>query len=144
MRLRRAKLAAVNSNFRGALKRVLTELLRHADEWGYEITDTAEVLAAEWYTDKEVKKLVVELLNELGLDKSAIVSEAIQYSAEALELLDRMLASAEARRAKAIRFVLEMDSKFGHRLNNASGRVIDAQATIIGEASAPNRPRRVQ
>src|SRR5262249_23526327 len=54
------------------------------------------------FTDKEAKNQVSELLGRFDLDESAIEAEAIRRSSADLELLDRMLASLETRRNKAL------------------------------------------
>jgi hypothetical protein len=143
-RLRRAKIATVNLAFRSALESILIELLRRAPEWGYEIRDSAEQLASEWFSDKGVRKLILDLLKQLGLDESAIESEAIRHSIKDLETLDQMLASAEARRNKALRLVAEYRTEFARRLRQATDRVIDGEAVVIEERADQGRARRVQ
>jgi len=144
LRLRRVKAATINSAFQYALMSILVGLLPHADEWGYEIPDTAQELATKWFSDERARKLVLELLKKVGLNESAIESKAIANSTRDLVVLDQMLASAEARRDKALRFVAEYRSEFASLLRQATGRVIEGEAVVIDEGVAQARARHVQ
>jgi hypothetical protein len=100
--LRRCKVVIINSAFRRALKNLLEQFLGQANEDAFEVADEAEALAQAWFTDKEAKKQVSEILARFNLDESAIEAEAIRRSSSDLELLDRMLTSLESRRNKAL------------------------------------------
>ena len=81
----------------------------------------------EWFTDRAAKKRVSELFKEFQLDEFAIEAEAIRRSASDLEMLDRMLASYEARRDKALRHLAECRGVFVHQLRETSDRIIDGK-----------------
>src|SRR5207249_10443109 len=100
LRLRRCKVVIINSAFRSALEGLLMRALRQPGQYG--VRNQAEALAHAWFTDKEAKKQVSEILSEFELDESAIEAEAIRASSSDLELLDRMLASLESRRDKVL------------------------------------------
>jgi hypothetical protein len=65
-----------------------------------------------WFTDKEAKSQVSELLSRFELDESAIGAEAIRKSSSDLELLERMLTSLETRRDKALGCVVEYRARY--------------------------------
>ena len=74
LRLRRCQTGIINTSFRIALENVIEQLQRDPDQGSYEDghypnpRKKARVLALEWFTDKEAKKQVLELLNQFGLD----------------------------------------------------------------------------
>src|SRR5580704_2655200 len=116
LRLRRCKAVIVNAGFCAALGHLLTQVLRQPGQLNYSVKDQAEALAIRWFTDYEVKKEVAELLGQFGLDESAIEAEAMRRSCSDLALFDRMLASLEARRNKALRCIQEYRDGFARRV----------------------------
>jgi hypothetical protein len=60
LRLRRCKVVIINSAFRSALEHLFVQLLR----------DEAQALAHAWFTDKEAKTQVSEILSQFKLDES--------------------------------------------------------------------------
>lgn len=145
-RLRRTKIATLNLGFESALRSILLQLLRHAhNDWSpEEIIATAGDLASNWFHEKGVQKLVRELLQQQGLDETAIELQTIRRSMKELEMLDRMLASAEARRDKALLRVAEYRAEFACLLRQASDRVIDGEAVVIDEGAGQARARHAQ
>jgi hypothetical protein len=75
------------------------------------------------------------LLKYFDLDESAIEAEAIRRSAADIELLDRLLASIEARRDKALRRIAEYRGELGRQMRQAADRIIDGKALAIEDAS---------
>ena len=128
LRLRRGKAAIINAAFRDALVHLLTEcletpgLLRPLD-----LDDQVQTLALAWFKNEQGKKRVAKTLNESGLDEYAIEGEAIRRSSSALELLNRMLASLEARRDKALRCIGDYRDGWGRQLRGLSDRMIEGQ-----------------
>jgi len=120
LRLRRCKAVIVNAARRTALQRLLYRLLAAHSE-------KAEYLALGWFTDPEVKKQVAELLGQFGLDELAIEAEAIRCVSSDLALLDRMLASLESRRNKALRCVAEYRGSLARQLRESADRMIEGQ-----------------
>jgi len=90
-------------------------------------SEEAEDLALRWFTDREAKKQVAEVLGQFGLDESAIEAEAIRCVSSDLELLDRMLASLESRRDKALRRVAEYRGSLARQLRESADRLIEGQ-----------------
>jgi hypothetical protein len=71
----------------------------------------------------------LQLLNRVGLDETAIEAQAIMTVSSELELLNRMLASLEARRNKAFRFAEYRDS-LATQLRERSDRIIGKQDVL--------------
>jgi hypothetical protein len=138
LRLRRCKAVIINSAFRGALERLLPQLLRQPGQYGYDVQDEAEGLAHAWFTDQEAKKQVSEILSRFNLDESAIEAEAIRKSSADLELLDRMLTSLESRRNKALGCVAEYRVSLAHQLLESAER-FDAKGVLRLEDAASKR-----
>jgi hypothetical protein len=142
LRLRRCKALIVNAAFRSALETLLAQLLLRPPghtEYSATVRDKAEALAHAWFTDKEAKKRVSELLSRFELDELAIEAEAIRRSSSDLELLDRMLTSLESRRNKALRSVAEYRASLAHQLRESSDRIIDGKDVLRLEDAASKR-----
>ena len=123
LRLRRSKAAIINSAFRDALTKVVTQLLSNPGDW--KNRQKAEKLAREWFSDPGVKKQIAGLLRQFNLDETAIEAEAFRKSAETLERIDRLMASAEARRDKALVCIAQYRGDFGALLRESSDRLVD-------------------
>jgi hypothetical protein len=139
LRLRRCKVVIINSAFRSALEHLLVQLLKGPGQYDYEVEDKAQALAHAWFTDQEAKKQVSEILSRFGLDESAIEAEAIRKSSADLELLDRMLASLETRRNKALGCVAEYRASLAHQLRQSADRIIDGKGVLRLEDAASER-----
>jgi len=142
LRLRRCKVVIINSAFRSALEGVLMQLLREPGQYAHSthLGNQAQALAHAWFTDKEAKKQVSETLSRFDLDESAIEAEAIRRSSSDLELLDRMLASLESRRNKALGCVAEYRASLAHQLRESANRIIDGKDVLRLEHPSSKRP----
>lgn len=134
LRLRRSKTAIVNLAFRGALKDLITQLLREPGQHAFQLGDQPDELAHDWFSDPNVKKQIADLLREFELDESAIEAEALRQSADDLERMDRLMASAEARRDKALVCVVQYRGDFGALLRDSSNRLITKEAPRLEHA----------
>jgi hypothetical protein len=139
LRLRRCKAVIINSAFRSALENLLPQLLRQPGQVEYDVRDEAKGLAHAWFTDKEAKKEVSEILGQFELDESAIEAEAIRRSSSDLELLDRMLTSLESRRDKALCCVAEYRVSLAHQLRESADRVINGKGVLRLEDATSKR-----
>jgi hypothetical protein len=124
LRLRRSKAAIVNLAFREALKELITQLLLEPGQYAHQLGDQPEELARDWFSDAKIKKQIADLLREFDLDESAIEAEAIRKSADDLERIDRLMASAEVRRDKALVCVAQYRGDFGALLRDGSNRLV--------------------
>jgi hypothetical protein len=136
LRLRRCKVYMINAAFSDALEDLLTRLLREPEQAEYNVRDEARYLARAWFTDKDAKKRVSEILSRFELDDSAIEAVAIRRLSSNLELLDRMLTSLESRRNKALGCVAEYRASLAQQLRESADRVIDGKVLRI----EPKRP----
>ena len=139
LRLRRCKVVVINSAFRSALQDLLTQLLKEPGQYDWHVQNEAQALAQGWFTDKEAKKQVSEILSRFDLDESAIEAEAIRRSSADLELLDRMLTSLESRRNKALGCVVEYRASLAHQPRESADRIIDGKGTLRLEDTASER-----
>ena len=136
--LRRCKVVIINSAFRSALANLLVQL-RQPGQQDFQARDPARELAQAWFTDKEAKNQVSELLSRFDLDESAIEAEAVRKSSSELELLDRMLTSLESRRNKALGCVAEYRASLAHQLRESADRIIDGKDVLRLEDAASER-----
>lgn len=137
-RFRRCKVAIINSEFRAALASLLTRLLSEPGADPIRIDDEAAALAEAWFTDTAAQERVAELLKASQLDESAVEAEAIRRLAADLERLDRMIASAESRRNKALRSIAEYRGGLARLLREAGDRIIDGKTLAL---EGPSRKR---
>jgi hypothetical protein len=129
MLYRRIKTGILNNAFKKAAQQILCQiqypragtLSRAVDKYLASI-DTAY----QWLFDPEVKRRVSSMLEEAGLDESAIEAQAFILVADDLAKADRMLKSAEDGRDKALRRIAKHRKGFADQLRGASDRVIAA------------------
>jgi hypothetical protein len=140
LRLRRCKVVIINAAFRTALEILLVQLLKQPGQYEHEVRGEAQVLAEAWFTDKEVKKQISEMLNQFELDESVIEAEAIRKSSSDLELLERMLTSLESRRDKALGCVVQYRASLAHQLRESADRIIDGKDVLRLEPASGKRP----
>jgi hypothetical protein len=138
-RMRRYKVGIISAEFRAALEGILDRLMREPGDSrqvyiGNAMRAEAESLAKEWFTDQEAKERVSELLRQFQLDESVIEAEAFRNSVADIEKLDRLLASAEARRNSALRQISKYRDVFAQRLRDSSDRIIEGKALTIEHA----------
>jgi hypothetical protein len=126
LRLRRGKAAIINAAFRDAFADVLTKCLTKPGKFQL-VRGDAETLTLDWFRGEEGKKRVAEILSQNGLDEYAVEGEAIKRSASTLELLDRMLASLERRRNRALQCIGEYRYGLAKQLREGSDRVIEGE-----------------
>jgi hypothetical protein len=139
LRMRRCKVVIINLALRSALQSLLKQLLRQPGQYEYDVEDEAQTLAQSWFTVQEAKKQVSEILSRFDLDESAIEAEAIRKSSADLELLDRMLASLETRRNKALGCVAEYRASLAQQLRESADRIIDGKGILRLEDTASER-----
>jgi hypothetical protein len=72
-------------------------------------------------------------------DESAIEAEAIRTRAAELEQLERLLASLESRRDKALRRIVEYRGEFGRHVRRATDRMIEGGALALEGGSGEPR-----
>jgi hypothetical protein len=124
LRYRRCKAALINTAFRDALRRLMIQFWKDANETAS--FQGCELLAFDWFTDPKAKRYVAEILGRFDLDETAIEAEAIRSLAPELEVLDRMLSSLEVRRERAIRGIAEYRKNFAERVREVSDRIIES------------------
>jgi hypothetical protein len=139
LRLRRSKAAIINLTFRDALTEVVAQLLRDPGERSYQVKDHSEKLAREWFSDPDVKKQIAGLLREFDLDETAIEAEAFRKSADDLERVDRLMASAEARRDKALVCIAQYRGDFGALLRESSNQLVDGKVLKLEHSGSKER-----
>jgi hypothetical protein len=125
MRYRRIETGIWNNALSTALVRVLNQIQFPPTvngAWTLKKYSAAEQSAYDWLFDKG---RVSALLEEAGLDESAIEAEAFRRVADDLEKARRMLMSAEDSRDKAFRRIAKSRKNgFADQLRRASDRVI--------------------
>jgi DNA mismatch repair ATPase MutS len=140
LRLRRCKALIINLAFRGALEELAVQLLRNPGQSKFQLKDEAEKLAEAWFSKDSAKEKISQLLNYFDLDESAIEAEAIRRSAADIELLDKLLASLESRRDKALRRIAEYRGDLGRQMRNVAERIIEGRALALQDGSSSRPP----
>lgn len=124
-RLRRGKIAMLNTAFRKGLEKLLTELMRAPHQETWEVDDKASAIAFDWFSSAKTKKRVAALLASYGLDTTAIEAKVLQVCSSRLAEFDHLLASAESRRLKAVRALTEYRALLARHLV-ATGSVTES------------------
>ena len=119
-RWRRAKVALLNAAFRDVLPNFLAKLMCDPAEELWEFRDRAEELAFAWFSDQDVQQRVAQRLEEFGLDATAIEASVLKHCRSELNDFERLLASAEARRLKAVRALAEFRSSLRRHITSGS------------------------
>jgi hypothetical protein len=125
MRYRRAKAGIVDNALRQALEDVLRPFLGGPDDHLGRL-GAARALAFQWFWMQAAKDKVSALLKEVDLDERVIEAEALRSRLSEIEKLDRLIASAEARRDDAFRTVACYKQEFSEKLQQNSNRILDA------------------
>ncbi len=136
LRIRRCKIGILNLALLAARTHVFQDLLVKN---GYEYLQAkklAEDVARRWSTNQAVRKWGERLLRQFQLDESAIEGEAYKNSAKYLEVLDKLEASIESRRNKALRCIAEYRSNLVRQLEQASDQIIEAEVLALEDTSS--------
>ena len=100
----------------------LISLLEHLG-----VYDRSRALAKAWFTNKRVRKKVLALLGQFGLDESAIDAEALRRAMPDLEAIDRRLAELEARRDKIVRWLEDYRAGVSRQVGTSFDEGLDSQ-----------------
>jgi hypothetical protein len=129
LRLRRCKVATINTGFRGAVWRVVDDLLDHP-EMGTAERKWLDAVSGDWFSKPTARKEVLELLDKFHLDESAIEAEAIRSTFSEFEMFDQMLTLRESRLNKALRSIAEYRDSFAKQVGEVSNRVIEGDPVL--------------
>jgi hypothetical protein len=116
------------------LEKLLAELLRQPGQYAHDVWNEAQNLAHGWFFDEAIKRQVRELLRQFHLDESAIEAEAFRTAAAELDLIDKLLASLESRRNRALRCIAEYRADLAEKLRASSKRVLDGEVLTVERA----------
>ena len=141
LRLRRSKAGIINVAFRRVLATLLTQLLQRPEQLPSDVQDKAAALANAWFTDEKAKKQVAQILRQFQLDESAIEAEAIRDLSADLERFDRLLASLESRRNKALRGIAEYRGGLARHLQERTDEIIAGEVFVLEDASSKKPSR---
>jgi hypothetical protein len=129
LQLRRCKIAIVNTVFKDALSEIVYRLAGEP-EMGTPKREWVEAVTNDWFSRPGARKEVLQLLRQFHLNEWAIEAEAIRLSFSEIEMFDRMIASLESRRNKALRSIAEYREGFAKRVREVSNRVIEGDPVI--------------
>jgi hypothetical protein len=132
-RYRRVATGIQNNALKKALAQILNEiLLPPSTATLLECWMSSQRLSHGWLLDPEDRGRVASLLEEAGLDPSAIEAEAHTLVADDLENANRMEESARAGRDRALRSLAKYRKSWAVQLRRNSDRVLVAdQAPLI-------------
>jgi len=126
----------MNSGFRTALTQIIGQMHKEPGVLrGMLEKSDEEHLALDWFASPQAKTRVADLLKKFGLDESAIEAEAFRKAADDIERIDHLLASAEARRDRALNSIAHYRGDFGARLRESSDRLAKDNVHKLGDAS---------
>lgn len=128
LRYRRIINGIMNNALRSALANILNQiLLPPSNRLACEKRASSEFFSWEWLFTQESKDRVSSLLQEAGLDESAIEAAAYILVADDLKNANRMLKAAEDGRDKALRSLAKHRRRLADQLRRNSDRVLAAE-----------------
>jgi hypothetical protein len=135
-RYRRVKAAVLDKAISQATVNLLRPLLFGPSLNGLAMSDgPVRRLVHERSYSPEAEDRVNGLMEEGGFDERAVETEALRLSLDEVERLDRLIASAESRRDKALRNIALHEKLFAERLQASSDRLLNANDVPSIDAS---------
>jgi hypothetical protein len=123
-RLRRVKAGILKASISTGVERVLDDL-GYGPENSF---DNTQNLAKKWAAgDKNARKEVQAALDKAGLTTDEVTAKTVESKLDSFERLDRMLASAEARRNNALREIDRHREALGAAVRQTIDEVQDAE-----------------
>jgi hypothetical protein len=139
LRLRRAKVGILKASMNTGVERVLIAL-NHTPIQRF---DNRQELSRRWMAgDKGARKEVEAVLRNALLSVNDVTAKTLEAKLDSFERLDRMLASAEARRNIALREIDRHRSTFGAAVRQAIDEAEDVEFRHVeaGEVIAEGQP----
>ena len=88
----------------------------------------ASELASAWHArDAEARETVAQVLEQADLTMDAVMAETLSLKLDPIERIDRMIATAEARRASVLREIDRRRAAFAASLREAAQAIEDAE-----------------
>ena len=92
----------------------------------------ASELASAWHAwDAEARETVAQVLEQADLTMDAVMAETLSLKLDPIERIDRMIATAEARRASVLREIDRRRAAFAASLREAAQAIKDAEFTEV-------------
>jgi hypothetical protein len=127
LRLRRLKGSLVQAATHQGLRTVLEPMVHYSE---------ARILADAWFSGQErAKQEVDRLLNQAGLSFDTVTAAGVAARLQAFERIDRMIASAEARRNAVLREISRHRDAVAVRLARASETIEDAEFADVNPSA---------
>lgn len=130
LRLRRLKAALLTSSAGKGLDKVLTSIGVSGNR--------AYDLVPRWAARRHDAVAAVEAeLDAAGLGMDHVMAQTLRLHINEVERIDRMVASAEARRAATLREIAGYRAELAARLRRAATAIEDAEFAVVEAAGAP-------
>jgi hypothetical protein len=135
-RLRRLKTGLLNSSASRGVRKILRMT---GDSLGFDRTNLDD-LASKWGAgDTKARAEVSRRLLDAGLTMDDVMGQALAATIDPYERIDRMIASAEARRNNAFREIDRRRAALGTAVRAATSEAEDAEFTDA-ETGEPHHP----
>ena len=135
LRLRRLKAGLLRSSIGSGISTVMRS-------FGYD-GDNSHTFGEQWARgDESTKNKVTDILQKAQLTIEDVMAETLASKIDTFERIDRLLASAEARRNNALREIDRHREALGAAMRQAIGEVEDAEFRDVetGELGGGKRP----
>jgi hypothetical protein len=132
-RLRRCKAALIDSMQGVALKNLIALAKGSLD--GRE--EEQKLATAYLGADETARGQVVSFLSGRGLDQTALDAEAVSMRLDDLEKIERMIASMEQRRDKALVKIAEYRTCLAELLQTEAARLLEVRSDAAGQGEPP-------
>ena len=134
MRWRRARDATLQLALRNALYEVVVEKLADMEEG----QDTVSYLD-QWFSHKEVRQEITKTLEKYHLDESAIEAEGFRLCSPLLAQFEQLLASAEARRDRALLGIALHRRSLAGELRSRAIEVVEGKVLSLEQRKEASR-----
>jgi hypothetical protein len=133
-RWRRLRDATLQLAFRNALYEVVVEKLADMEE-GQETVSYLD----QWFSHKPVRQDISETLEKYHLDESAIEAEAFRQCSPFLSQFEQLLASAEARRDRALLGIALRRRSLAEELRSKAIDVVEGKVLRLEQQKEASR-----
>ncbi len=138
-RMRRCKATIINIKLRPALKKLLLQLVGENSGLFDDIAGNLEEVSALYFTNQEAKTKVLALFAQFELTDAAIEAQALRKEIFRLDLIEKTLASLEARRDRALDCLANYRETLSIKVQKGEDRMLASKNLLRLEDQSENK-----
>jgi hypothetical protein len=110
-----------------ALRKVLEQLIRTYGHVVPDLDDPPQLLASRYFKEEKIRQRVLGIFASFGIPEAAIEAQALKDEMPFLDVIERQLASLEARRDNALACFAACRDSFPDRLEQSGTRMLESK-----------------